>query len=173
MSMRSFFLIAVAALTLSACGPSQDEIAAGQAQAAANKAAADAYMAKAAKEEGVKSLPSGVLYKVVRSGPATGPHPKLSDEIKIHYEGKLAADGTVFDSSYERGQPEVMRLGMLIPAWKEALVLMRPGDEWILTIPPEQGYGEEGAGGKIPPNSALIFRIELIGILAHPDIGMG
>ena len=167
MSMRSLFLIAAAALTLVACGPSKAEIAESKVEAAA-------YMAKAAKEEGVKALPSGVLYKVVRSGPAGGPSPKVSDEIKIHYEGKLAADDKVFDSSYERGSPAVFPLGALIPAWKEALVQMRPGDEWTLIVPPEQGYGEDGAGnGEIPGNSVLLFRIELIGILSHPDIGQG
>ena len=166
MSMRSLFLIAAAALTLVACGPSKAEIAESKVEAAA-------YMAKAAKEEGVKALPSGVLYKVVRSGPAGGPSPKVSDEIKIHYEGKLATNGEVFDSSYERGSPAVFPLAALIPAWKDALVLMRPGDEWTLIVPPEQGYGAEGAGGKIPPNAVLIFRIELIGILSHPEIGQG
>jgi peptidylprolyl isomerase/FKBP-type peptidyl-prolyl cis-trans isomerase FklB len=163
--MRFAPLIALAALSLVACGPSK-------AQVAESKAEAAAYMAKAAKAEGVKALPSGVLYKVVRSGPETGPHPKLSDEIKIHYEGKLAADGQVFDTTYETGQPAVFTLAMLIPAWKEALVRMRPGDEWTLIVPPEQGYGEEGAG-PIPPNAALVFRIELIGILPHPQIGQG
>lgn len=171
--MRSLFLIAVAALTLTACGPSKAEVAASQAQAEANKTAAAEYMAKAAKEPGTKALPSGVLYRVVRSGPATGGHPKLSDEIKIHYEGKLATTGKVFDSSYDRGSPAVFPLGILIDGWKEALVQMRPGDEWTLIVPPERGYGEEGAGADIPPNSALIFRIELIDILAHPDIARG
>lgn len=168
MSMRFMPLIALAAaLALSACGPSKADVAESKVEAAA-------YMAKAAKEEGVRALPSGVLYKVVRSGPAAGPHPKVSDEIKIHYEGKLAATGKVFDSSYERGSPQVFPLAMLIPAWKEALVQMRPGDEWTLIVPPEQGYGEEGAGGgEIPGNSVLIFRIELIGILSHPEIGQG
>ena len=165
--MRFTPLIALAALSLCACGPSQADVAESKVEAAA-------YMARAAKEDGVKALPSGVLYKVVRSGPEAGPHPKVSDEIKIHYEGKLAATDKVFDSSYERGSPQVFPLAMLIPAWKEALVQMRPGDEWTLIVPPEQGYGEEGAGGgEIPGNSVLIFRIELIGVLSHPDIGQG
>jgi peptidylprolyl isomerase/FKBP-type peptidyl-prolyl cis-trans isomerase FklB len=170
--MRFAPLIALVALSLCACGPSKADVAAN-AQATANKAAADAYMAKAAKEPGVKALPSGVLYKVVRSGPATGPHPKLSDEIKIHYEGKIATTGKVFDTTYEEGTPRDFPLAMLIPAWKEALVQMRPGDEWILMVPPEQGYGAESPGPEIPANSALIFRIELIGILSHPQIGQG
>jgi peptidylprolyl isomerase/FKBP-type peptidyl-prolyl cis-trans isomerase FklB len=124
-----------------------------------------AYMAKVTKEAGVKVLPSGVAYKIVRSGPANGLRPALNDEVKVHYEGKLV-NGKVFDSSYERGQPAAMPLKGLIPAWQEALQLMRPGDEWVLYVPPEQGYGAEGAGGgEIPPNAALIFRIELIGVL--------
>ena len=127
-----------------------------------------AYMAKVTKEAGVKVLPSGVAYKIVRSGPANGLRPALNDEVKVHYEGKLV-NGKVFDSSYERGQPAAMPLKGLIPAWQEALQLMRPGDEWVLYVPPEQGYGAEGAGGgEIPPNAALIFRIELIDVLPGP-----
>ena len=88
--------------------------------------------------------------------------------MKVHYEGKLVS-GKIFDSSYDRGQPAAMPLPALIPAWKEALQLMRPGDEWILFVPPEMGYGEEGAGGgEIPGNSVLIFRIELIDVLPAP-----
>jgi peptidylprolyl isomerase/FKBP-type peptidyl-prolyl cis-trans isomerase FklB len=116
----------------------------------------------------VKALPSGLQYKIVRSGPATGMRPQETDEVKVHYEGKFL-DGKVFDSSYERGQPAAMPLRALIPAWVEALQLMRPGDEWILYVPPALGYGEEGAGGgAIPPNSVLIFRIELIDVLPGP-----
>jgi FKBP-type peptidyl-prolyl cis-trans isomerase len=92
--------------------------------------------------------------------------PQDGDLIKVHYEGKLP-DGTVFDSSYERGAPAAMPLDGLIPGWIEALKLMRPGDEWLIYLPPELGYGAEG-GGKIPPNSALIFRIELIDMLPGP-----
>ena len=130
------------------------------------KASAE-YMAKVVKEPGVKVLPSGVAYKIVRQGPANGLRPALSDEVKVHYEGKLI-DGKVFDSSYERGQPAAMPLEGLIPAWQEALQQMRPGDEWVLYVPPAQGYGAEGAGGTIPPNAALIFRIELIDVLPGP-----
>ncbi|MGA0606179.1 FKBP-type peptidyl-prolyl cis-trans isomerase [Phenylobacterium sp. VNQ135] len=153
-------LIAVAAvLSLAACN---------KPQVADQSAASKAFMEKTVKEPGVQTLPSGVAYKVVRSGPATGLKPTLADEVKVHYEGKLV-DGKVFDSSYERGQPAAMPLRGLIPAWQEALVQMRPGDEWILYVPPEQGYGAEGAGGgEIPPNAALIFRIELIDVLPGP-----
>lgn len=157
--MRVLMLLA-ALVSLAAC----QRPAAAPDQSAASKA----YMAKVLKEPGVKVLPSGVAYKVVRSGPADGLRPALNDEVKVHYEGKLV-DGKVFDSSYERGQPAAMSLRGLIPAWQEALQLMRPGDEWVLYVPPEQGYGAEGAGGgEIPPNAALTFRIELIDVLPGP-----
>jgi len=124
------------------------------------------YMEENAEREGVETLPSGVQYEVVRSGPADGLKPSPGDEVKVHYEGKLA-DGEVFDSSYERGVPAAMPLAGLIPAWLEVLPMMRPGDEWIITVPPEMGYGESGQG-PIPPNSVLIFRIELIDVLPGP-----
>ena len=156
---RALIVIAAAALALAACN---------KPQAADQSAASKAFMEKTVKEPGVQVLPSGVAYKIVRSGPASGLKPTLKDEAKVHYEGKLI-DGRVFDSSYERGQPAAMPLDGLIPAWQEALVQMRPGDEWILYVPPEQGYGAEGAGGgEIPPNAALIFRIELIDVLPDP-----
>jgi peptidylprolyl isomerase/FKBP-type peptidyl-prolyl cis-trans isomerase FklB len=157
--MFRILMIAAAALSLAGCQGRE----ALPDQAEASKA----FIAKTAAEPGVQRLPSGVLYKVVRSGPETGIQPQLTDEVKVHYEGKLV-DGKVFDSSYERGQPAAMPLRGLIPAWQEALQRMRPGDEWILYVPPEQGYGAEGAGGEIPPNAALIFRVELIAVLEGP-----
>ncbi len=153
--MRRILTIAAAALALAACKPSEE--------AAANLGAAQAFMAENAAKPGIKTLPSGVQYEVVKSGAATGVSPKTSDLIKVHYEGRLTT-GEVFDSSYERGAPATMKLGDLIPAWIEALQTMKPGDEWMLYVPPEQGYGERGAG-PIPPNSVLVFRIELIDIL--------
>ena len=129
-------------------------------------AAARAFLAKTAKEPGVHVLPSGLEYKVVHEGAATGLRPHLNDEVKLMYEGKLI-DGTVFDSSYERGQPVVFTPKDLIKGWQEALQLMRPGDEWILYVPPDLGYGAEG-NEKIPPGSALIFRLELIDVLPGP-----
>lgn len=157
-------LIALAALSLlAACGSKADSPA-----LAASAAEAKAFMEKNGKEEGVKTLPSGLQYKVVRSGPPDGMRPQETDEVKVNYEGKFL-NGKIFDSSYERGMPAAMPLKALIPAWVEALKLMRPGDEWILYVPPELGYGEEGAGGgEIPPNSVLIFRIELLGVLPGP-----
>jgi FKBP-type peptidyl-prolyl cis-trans isomerase FklB len=155
-------LAAVALMGLAACDklkPGHGEAAAPAASPAENKA----FLEKTAKEPGVKALPSGILYKVVRAGPADGKPPSKEDEVKVHYEGKLIS-GRVFDSSYERGEPAALPLEGLIPAWIEALPLMKPGDEWILYVPPEQGYGADGAGD-IPPNSVLIFRIELLDVL--------
>jgi FKBP-type peptidyl-prolyl cis-trans isomerase len=150
--------IAIAALALMGCQP--------KAPAPDQSAPSKAFLAKTATEPGVQALPSGLLYKVVRSGPATGIRPQLTDEVKVHYEGKLI-DGKVFDSSYDRGQPAAMPLNRLVQGWQEALQLMRPGDEWILYVPPGLGYGSEGAGD-IPPGSALVFRIELIDVLPGP-----
>ena len=154
-------LIAVAALSLAACH--------GRPPTAPDQSAPSAaFLAKNAKEPGVVTLPDGLQYKIVRSGPATGVKPQIMDEVKVNYEGKLI-DGKVFDSSYERGQPAAMPLQGLIKAWQEALLLMHPGDEWILYVPPELGYGAEGAGdGQIPGGAALIFRIELIDVLPGP-----
>ena len=158
------FLPVLAVLLLAACGRG----GADPAELAKSAAEAKAFMETNGKAEGVQTLPSGVQYKIVRSGPPTGLKPGPNDEVKVHYEGKLVS-GKIFDSSYDRGQPAAMPLPALIPAWKEALQLMRPGDEWILFVPPEMGYGEEGAGGgEIPGNSVLIFRIELIDVLPAP-----
>ncbi|HET6971954.1 MAG TPA: FKBP-type peptidyl-prolyl cis-trans isomerase [Phenylobacterium sp.] len=166
------FAILLAALALTACHPKTAANSHAPGAAPAPSAESKAFMAKAAKEPGVKVLPSGLAYKIVRSGPAAGLRPQLMDEVKVNYEGKLA-NGHVFDSSYERGQPVAMPLKGLIPGWQEALQLMRPGDEWILYVPPELGYGAEGAG-QIPPGSALIFRIELIDFIPAPgSVGQG
>ena len=159
-------MIAALAAALALVGCDKPEAQPSSAAADTNLTAAKAFLATNAKAEGVKTLPSGLQYKVVRSGPATGLKPQLHDEVKVNYEGKLL-NGQVFDSSYTRGSPAAMPLDRLIPGWIEALQLMRPGDEWILYVPPELGYGPEGQG-EIPPDSALIFRIELIDLLPAP-----
>lgn len=133
---------------------------------AANAEAGKAFLAKNASEPGVRALPSGLQYQVVKSGPADGVRPLPGDQIKVHYEGKLLS-GEVFDSSYERGVPAVMPLDGLIPGWVEALQLMRPGDEWRIFVPAALGYGDQG-GGPIPPGATLVFRIELIDVLPGP-----
>jgi FKBP-type peptidyl-prolyl cis-trans isomerase len=149
---------AAAALTLAACGPDK--------KAQENLSIADAFMAKNAKAPGVVTLPQGLQYKVVREGPPGGLHPTQADEVKVHYEGKLL-DGTVFDSSYERGVPAVFPLDGLVPAWVIALQRMKAGDEWTLYVPPALGYGAQDKG-PIPANSVMIFRIELLDVLRSP-----
>jgi len=132
---------------------------------AADTDANAAFLAKNAKQPGVVTLPDGLQYRIVTSGPAGGRRPKLTDEVKVNYEGKLL-DGEVFDSSFARGQPAAFPLEGLIPGWVEALQLMRPGDEWTLWTPPALGYGDE-AKGPIPANSVLQFRIQLLDVLSH------
>lgn len=159
--MIRILLIALAALSVSACH--------GKAQAPVDQSApSKAFMLQNARQPGVVSLPDGLQYKIVKSGPKTGAPPQIMDEVKVNYEGKLIT-GKVFDSSYERGQPAAMPLKGLIKAWQEALLLMRPGDTWMLYVPSDLGYGAEGAGGgEIPGGAALIFKIELIDVLPGP-----
>lgn len=152
--MLRIVVMLCAALALAACSDKEAE---------QNLTNAQAFLADNARKPGMQTLPSGVQYEVVKSGPATGLSPKKGDLVKVHYEGALTS-GEVFDSSYERGAPAVMELDGLIPAWVEALQKMHPGDTWMLYVPPEQGYGERGAG-PIPPNSVLVFKVELIDVL--------
>jgi len=121
----------------------------------------EAFLAANGKKDGVKTTASGLQYKVLK--PGTGATPKPSDEVKVHYHGTLI-DGTVFDSSVERGEPISFPVTGVIPGWVEALQLMKVGDKWQIYIPSKLAYGERGAGGKIGPNSALIFDVELLGI---------
>ena len=137
----------------------QREIAQRKAQEAAE--AEEAFLAESALKEGVVSLPSGLQYKVIT--PGNGPSPLTTDKVNVHYKGSLA-DGTVFDSSYDRGQPTSFTVSGVIKGWTEALLLMKVGSKWELTIPSKLGYGARGSGGKIPPNSTLLFEVELLGI---------
>lgn len=121
------------------------------------------FLASNASAPGVKVLPSGLQYKVVRSGAPASGSPKAGDVIKVHYEGALTS-GQVFDSTFG-GRPALMQLARLVPAWMEALPLMHTGDEWILYVPPALGYGDE-ATGPIPANSVLVFRLQLLGWLS-------
>ena len=127
-----------------------------------NKKEGEAFLPENKKKEGVKTLPSGLQYKVIKAG--TGKKPKLSDTVTAHYRGTLI-DGTEFDSSYKRGQPATFPVsGGMIPGWTEALQLMEEGAKWQLFIPSNLAYGEKGAGRDIGPNATLIFEIELISI---------
>lgn len=140
----------------------QKEVMAKQAEVAKkNKAEGDAFLAENKKKEGVKILPSGLQYKVIKGG--TGKKPKSNDTVTVNYRGTLI-DGTEFDSSYKRGQPATFQVSGVIPGWTEALQLMEEGAKWQLFIPSSLAYGERGAGGVIGPNAALIFEVELISI---------
>jgi peptidylprolyl isomerase/FKBP-type peptidyl-prolyl cis-trans isomerase FklB len=148
----------VAALALCACAP------AGAQTNEKAQAEADAYMAKNATAEGIQTLPDGLQYKILKSGPANGAHPGPSDTVKVNYEGRLTS-GAVFDSTMtEEGKPALFQVDQLVPAWTEALQMMRPGDTWMLYVPPKLGYGDKSAG-PIPPNSVLVFKMELLAVL--------
>ncbi|MBX3480547.1 MAG: FKBP-type peptidyl-prolyl cis-trans isomerase [Caulobacter sp.] len=153
--IATVLLAAVAALSLAACD--------GGKAARKNLLEGTEFLAENAKAEGVTTLPDGVQRRIIQSGPTSGLKPRRGDELKVHYEGKLL-NGEVFDSSYERGSPMTMELNGLIKAWMDVLPMMRPGDTWVLYVPPDQGYGKDGSGS-IPPNAVLVFRIELIDVL--------
>jgi FKBP-type peptidyl-prolyl cis-trans isomerase FkpA/FKBP-type peptidyl-prolyl cis-trans isomerase FklB len=125
-----------------------------------NKAVADAFLAENANAQGVVTTDSGLQYKVVRMG--DGARPAATDTVTVHYRGTLL-DGTEFDSSYARNEPISFALDRVIPGWTEGLQLMPMGSEFEFYISPELGYGATG-GGPIPPNSALIFKVELLEI---------
>lgn len=125
-------------------------------------AAEKEFFAENGKKKGVVTLPSGLQYEVITEG--TGEKPTATSQVKCHYEGKLIS-GDVFDSSVKRGQPATFGLNQVIPGWTEGLQLMPVGSKWRLFIPSSLGYGPQGAGEVIPPNSPLIFEVELIEIL--------
>ena len=135
--------------------------AAQEAQVADARAGGDAFRAEYAQKEGVVALPSGLLYEVITEG--AGEKPTAKDTVVTHYHGTLI-DGTIFDSSVDRGQPATFGVGQVISGWTEALQLMAVGSKWRLVIPPDLAYGERGAGASIPPSSTLIFEVELLEI---------
>ncbi len=132
-----------------------------QAEASANLEAGKRFLEENAKRKEVKVTDSGLQYEILKKG--DGPIPKATDKVKVHYHGTLI-DGTVFDSSVERGQPITFPVNGVIKGWQEALQMMPVGSKWKLYIPSELAYGERGAGGSIPSNSVLIFEVELLGI---------
>ncbi len=119
------------------------------------------FLAQNALNPGVIQLESGLQYKIIEEG--DGPSPGSSDKVTTHYIGKLI-DGTVFDSSIERGNPISFKVNGVIKGWQEALPMMKTGSKWMLYIPYDLGYGARGAGASIPPYSTLIFEIELLSI---------
>ncbi|WP_218354217.1 FKBP-type peptidyl-prolyl cis-trans isomerase [Alteromonas lipotrueiana] len=135
--------------------------AAAKEQAEQNVSKGKEYMAENADKEGVKTTESGIQYKVIEEG--EGNSPAAEDTVKVHYKGTLI-DGTVFDSSYDRGEPATFPLNRVIPGWTEGVQLMQEGAKYQFVIPPELAYGER-ATGAITPNSTLIFDVELIEIV--------
>jgi len=131
-----------------------------------NKADGATFLAANKSKEGVKTLPSGMQYKVVTEG--TGPKPAATDTVVCNYRGTLI-DGTEFDSSYKRGEPATFPVGGVIKGWTEALQLMPVGSKWQLFIPSDLAYGERGAGAEIGPDATLIFEVELISIKPKED----
>src|SRR5699024_2579128 len=134
-----------------------------QAQSAEVEKQGKAFLEENAKKEGVTVLESGLQYEVLEEGDG-GPKPKAEDTVKTHYHGTLV-DGTVFDSSQDRGEPVEFPVNGVIEGWQEALQLMSVGDKWRIVLPPELAYGEHGAGGMIGPNATLIFEVELLEIV--------
>ena len=125
------------------------------------KAAGEAFLAENAKRAGVKVTDSGLQYEVLEA--TIGQKPKATDKVRVHYEGTLI-DGTVFDSSYKRGESITFGLNQVIKGWTEGLQLMSIGSKYKLYLPYQLAYGERGAGANIPPYAALIFTVELLGI---------
>lgn len=126
-----------------------------------NRKEGEEYMEKNKAIEGVMTLKSGLQYKVLNSG--TGPKPTPADVVSVHYRGSFI-DGQIFDSSYERGKPQVFPLNRVIPGWSEALQHMHVGDKWQIVVPHYLAYGEAGYGNEIGPNTTLVFEMELLGI---------
>ncbi len=125
-----------------------------------NLAAGKAFLEENKKKEGIKTLPSGLQYKVLVEG--SGKTPKATDQVTVNYKGTFI-DGNEFDSSYKRGTPATLQVDKIIRGWMEALLLMKEGSKWQLFIPPELAYGDRGSG-PIPPNTTLLFEVELISV---------
>jgi FKBP-type peptidyl-prolyl cis-trans isomerase FkpA len=147
-----------------AFGPKVQELARTRmaSAASAEKAAAESYLEKAAKEKGAVKTASGLVITELK--PGTGESPKATDKVKVHYHGTLV-DGTVFDSSVDRGQPATFPLSGVIPCWTEGLQLMKVGGKSRLVCPSAIAYGDRGAPPRIKPGAALIFEVELLEIV--------
>jgi FKBP-type peptidyl-prolyl cis-trans isomerase len=144
-------------------GPKIQAFAQGRAGAIAakEKQASEAFLTKAATEKGAVKKPSGLIYTEIAAG--TGPSPSPAETVKVHYTGKLI-DGTVFDSSVQRGQPAEFTLGGVIPCWQEGVALMKKGGRAQLVCPSSLAYGDAGSPPKIKPGATLIFDVELLDI---------
>ena len=138
-------------------------------KAGANLEASETFLKENGAREGVTTTDSGLQYEVLASGEEGAASPTLEDTVEVHYHGTLP-DGTVFDSSVDRGQPATFGLQHIIKGWQEALPMMKEGDKWKIVVPPALGYGEQGAGGDIGPNQVLIFEIELLDVKGGEDV---
>jgi FKBP-type peptidyl-prolyl cis-trans isomerase FklB len=125
------------------------------------RAEGEAFLAANGQKEGVVTLPSGLQYKVLAEGKGTSPNP--TDNVTVHYRGTLV-DGTEFDSSHKRNAPATFGVDRVIAGWKEALPMMKEGAKWQLFVPSKLGYGEKGSGSRIPPDSTLLFEVELLSV---------
>jgi len=143
----------------------EKQLAERAAQSDKNKADGEKFLADNANKPGVKTTASGLQYEVLSEG--KGDHPKATDKVTVNYKGTLL-DGTVFDSSYDRGQPVSFPLGNVIPGWTEGVQLMTPGSKYKFYLPAKLAYGERGAPPKIGPNATLVFEVELISAEANP-----
>ncbi len=151
-------------VALETYGPKLKELQALRASAAAavEKKAGQAFLAKAAAEKGATRTPSGLVITTIK--PGTGPSPTASDKVKVHYQGTLP-DGTVFDSSVQRGEPITFPLNGVIKCWTEGVSMMKVGGKSRLVCPSELAYGDRGAGGRIKPGATLVFEVELLEIV--------
>lgn len=155
-------------------GPEIQRVLGGRQQTAMARAAekaegeSKAFFEELKKNPKIQSTASGLHYEVIE--PGSGPKPKPTDTVKVHYTGKLV-DGTKFDSSVDRGEPAEFPLNGVIPGWTEGLQLVGAGGKLKLYIPSKLGYGEQGAGGSIPPNATLVFDVELLEIKASEPAG--
>ena len=165
--MRRAVLLGMLSLALVACS---DGGVMGQIERAEAKRAAQTkeiagksqkFLEENSGKPGVRVTSTGLQYSVTRAVEDNLPRPQLGDQVLVNYEGKLV-DGTKFDSSYDRGQPVPFTLGEVIPGWNEGVQLMKPGEEYQFVIPAEIGYGAQGNPPDIPPNAALVFRVELL-----------
>jgi FKBP-type peptidyl-prolyl cis-trans isomerase FkpA/FKBP-type peptidyl-prolyl cis-trans isomerase FklB len=147
----------------------QEQMAAQQVAAKENSAEAEAFLEKHKEQPNVKTTESGLQYQVLEEG--KGPKPKATDTVKVNYKGTLL-DGTVFDSSYDRGQPATFPLNRVIPGWTEGVQLMNVGSKYKFWVPPDLGYGSRDLG-QIPPNSVLVFEVELLEIVEGDGAGAG
>lgn len=128
----------------------------------AQKTAGAAYLAENSTKEGVRELPGGIQYEIIKEG--TGEQPELRNKVKAHYKGSLL-DGKEFDNSFKRGQPFSAPLTSLIRGWQVALPMMKEGSHWRIWIPSDLAYGDRGAGSDIPGGATLIFEIELLEVI--------